>query len=94
MAHVKTHFFLKPVHNLDESVKSQFCSFPVIPAKAGIQYFQKLLDPGLRRGDESGTFYGFINLMPQKEDVCKCLVCKKRYFIDNPFSFIHTCGSQ
>jgi len=23
----------------------------VIPAKAGIQYFQEVLDPGLRRGD-------------------------------------------
>ena len=41
--------------NLDKLVKSQKTSFFVIPAKAGIQCFQKLmtdLDPGLRRGDD------------------------------------------
>jgi hypothetical protein len=39
----------------DELVKSQKTSFFVIPAKAGIQCFQKLitdLDPGFRRGDD------------------------------------------
>jgi len=32
----------------------------VIPAQAGIQCFQYVLDPGLRRGDENGTFYDAI----------------------------------
>jgi len=40
---------------IDALVKSQKTSFFVIPAKAGIQCFQKLitdLDPGFRRGDD------------------------------------------
>jgi len=40
---------------VDKLVKSQKISFFVIPAKAGIQSFQKLmpdLDPGFRRGDD------------------------------------------
>jgi hypothetical protein len=32
-------------------------SIYVIPAKAGIQVFQPLLDPGFRRGDAIGEFY-------------------------------------
>jgi hypothetical protein len=39
----------------DGLVKSQKTAFFVIPAKAGIQCFQKLmtdLDPGFRRGDD------------------------------------------
>jgi hypothetical protein len=31
--------------------KSHFCRICVIPAKAGIQYHQSLLDSGLRRSD-------------------------------------------
>jgi hypothetical protein len=30
--------------------------FPVIPAEAGIQYFQQVLDAGVRRQDASATF--------------------------------------
>ncbi len=44
-----------PLINNDSLVKSQKTSFFVIPAKAGIQCFQKLmtdLDPGFRRGDD------------------------------------------
>ncbi len=40
---------------IDSLVESQKTSFFVIPAKAGIQCFQKLmtdLDPGFRRGDD------------------------------------------
>jgi len=40
---------------IDSFVKSQKTSFSVIPAEAGIQYFQRLttdLDPGFRRGDD------------------------------------------
>jgi len=37
--------------NFDELVRSQKKHFSVIPAKAGIQDFQGLLDPGFRRGD-------------------------------------------
>jgi hypothetical protein len=38
-------------HKNDELVRSQEKHFSVIPAKAGIQVFQGLLDPGFRRGD-------------------------------------------
>jgi len=30
--------------------------FPVIPAEAGIQEYQGVLDPGFRRGDDFGDF--------------------------------------
>ena len=58
--HVLPHFSCdQKTHNLskriDSLVKSQKTSFFVIPAKAGIQCFQKLmtdLDPGFRRGDD------------------------------------------
>jgi hypothetical protein len=46
--------------NFDAFVKSPKTLFFVIPAEAGIQSFQALLDPGLRRGDGLGTFYEFI----------------------------------
>jgi hypothetical protein len=42
---------------IDELIKSQEMSLPVIPAKAGIQGKQELLDPGFRRGD---GFYDFL----------------------------------
>jgi len=35
----------------DEFVKSQETAFSVIPAEAGIQKNQRVLDPGFRRGD-------------------------------------------
>jgi hypothetical protein len=41
---------------IDGLVKIQKVPFSVIPAKAGIQEKQGLLDPGLRRGDGSGYF--------------------------------------
>ena len=41
---------------LDELVKSQKMASPVIPAKAGIQEKQALLDPGFRRGDGFDDF--------------------------------------
>jgi hypothetical protein len=40
----------------DELVKSRNSMEFVIPAKAGIQLFQDVLDPGFRRGDASGDF--------------------------------------
>ena len=43
------------INKLDKLVKSQKTSFSVIPAKAGIQCFQRVmtdLDPGFRRGDD------------------------------------------
>jgi len=42
--------------NIDELVKSRKSPFSVIPAKAGIQEYQGLLDPGFRRGDGSEDF--------------------------------------
>jgi hypothetical protein len=40
----------------DELVKSPKTPFSVIPAEAGIQECQQLLDPGFRRGDGLGDF--------------------------------------
>ncbi len=37
---------------IDEFVKSRNSIEYVIPAKAGIQLFQGVLDPGFRRGDD------------------------------------------
>jgi hypothetical protein len=37
--------------NIDEFVKSRNSIKFVIPAEAGIQLFQDVLDPGFRRGD-------------------------------------------
>jgi hypothetical protein len=42
--------------NVDELVRSQKMTSPVIPAKAGIQEKQSLLDPGFRRGDGFDDF--------------------------------------
>jgi len=42
---------------LDGLVKSHRMTSTVIPAKAGIQEKQELLDPGFRRGD---GFVGFL----------------------------------
>jgi hypothetical protein len=44
----------------DDLVKSLKLRFPVIPAKAGIQLSQDVLDPGFRRGDVEETFYEII----------------------------------
>ena len=41
---------------LDDLVKSRNSIKFVIPAKAGIQLFQDVLDPGFRRGDASRDF--------------------------------------
>jgi hypothetical protein len=40
----------------DDLVKSRNSIESVIPAKAGIQLFQYVLDPGFRRGDASRDF--------------------------------------
>jgi hypothetical protein len=40
----------------DDFVKSQNSIEFAIPAKAGIQLFQDVLDPGLRRGDDPKDF--------------------------------------
>ncbi len=42
--------------NFDVFVKSRISVFFVIPAEAGIQEYQGLLDPGFRRGDGLGDF--------------------------------------
>jgi hypothetical protein len=41
---------------IDDLVKSQKTPFSVIPAEAGIQEHQELLDPGFRRGDDLEDF--------------------------------------
>jgi hypothetical protein len=48
------------VLSVDSLVKSPGFAFPVIPVEAGNQYFQYVLDAGVRRHDASATFYGFI----------------------------------
>jgi hypothetical protein len=45
----------------DELVKSRNSIEFVIPAKAGIQLFQDVLDPGFRRGDVEEAFCEIIN---------------------------------
>jgi hypothetical protein len=42
--------------NIDGFVKSRNSIEFVIPAKAGIQLFQDVLDPGFRRGDAPSDF--------------------------------------
>jgi hypothetical protein len=42
--------------NIDGLAKSPKLPIFVIPAKAGIQEYQLLLDPGVRRGDGLGDF--------------------------------------
>jgi len=46
--------------NIDELVKSRNSIEFVIPAKAGIQLFQDVPDPGFRRGDAPRDFYEII----------------------------------
>ena len=46
--------------NYDKFVKSPFSPLFVIPAKAGIQLFQLVLDSGFHRSDGFWTFYEFI----------------------------------
>jgi hypothetical protein len=41
---------------LDKLVKSRNSAKFVIPAKAEIQLFQNVLDPGVRRGDDPRDF--------------------------------------
>jgi hypothetical protein len=41
---------------IDELVISRWIPFSVIPAEAGIQSFQAVLDPGVRRGDDMKDF--------------------------------------
>jgi len=49
---------------IDDLVKSRKTPFSVIPAEAGIQEHQELLDPGFRRGDdlEGFSFYETVKL--------------------------------
>jgi len=42
----------------DSLVKSQLFLLVVIPAKAGIQIIQKIMDSGFRRSDEFSDFLG------------------------------------
>jgi hypothetical protein len=42
--------------NIDEFVKSRIPIEFIIPAKAGIQLFHDILDPGFRRGDNPRDF--------------------------------------
>jgi hypothetical protein len=52
-----THFgIFCEIIKFDGLVKSLKMPFSVIPAKAGIQLFQDVLDPGFRRGDASRYF--------------------------------------
>jgi len=51
---LKTQIF--PFFNFDELVKSRNSIEFVIPAQAGIQLFQDVLDPGFRRGDDLRDF--------------------------------------
>jgi hypothetical protein len=52
----RCRFTKKPTTTIDELVKNRNSAKFVIPAKAGIQLFQDVLDPGVRRGDGFGDF--------------------------------------
>ncbi len=58
--------------NVDSLVKSLISCLVVIPAKAGIQLIQIVLDTGVRRYDGCGTFYEFINIKFNHE-LCRYL---------------------
>ena len=51
---------LEKSQNWDGVAKSRNSIEFVIPAKAGIQLFQDVLDPGFRRGDDPRDFYEAI----------------------------------
>jgi hypothetical protein len=53
---IRNKFEIQRVKN-DELVKSRISIKFVIPAKAGIQSFKGVLDPGLRRGDASWDLF-------------------------------------
>jgi hypothetical protein len=57
--------------NFDGFVKSPFCSMVVIPAKAGIQLFQDVLDPGFRRGDDWRYFLRDHQFLPANENLAQ-----------------------
>jgi hypothetical protein len=48
------------IYNFDGTLESTEFAFPVIPAEAGIQYFQYVLDAGVCRNGVSATFFSFI----------------------------------
>jgi hypothetical protein len=67
----------------DGLAKSPKLPIFVIPAKAGIQEYQLLLDPGLRRGDGLGDFLRMCHV---------CLISKRfpsssltKVIVDSPF---------
>ncbi|HBF44018.1 MAG TPA: hypothetical protein DDW42_10415 [Desulfobacteraceae bacterium] len=52
--------------NVDKLAKSQKVPLLVIPAKAGIQENQELLDSRFRGSDTILTFYEFVKVIPIK----------------------------
>ncbi len=56
--------------NIDGFVKSHESSFSVIPAQAGIQYFQVVLDACLRRHDGITVYYELVNIEHQVTELC------------------------
>jgi predicted AAA+ superfamily ATPase len=54
-------------YDFDELVKSRKMPFSVIPAKAGIQLIQDVLDPGVRRGDGQRDFLRVHQFLVQRQ---------------------------
>ena len=52
---------------LDEPVKSPLCTIFVIPAKAGIQLFQGIIDSRFRRSDGNSDFLRYHQTYDLKE---------------------------
>jgi len=52
------HFFMAVCKNFGGIVKSKILLFFVIPAKAGIQFFQLFLDSRFHGSDDFEIFYG------------------------------------
>jgi len=51
-----------PQPAFDELAKIDYSSLFVIPVNTGIQYFQVVLDTGLRRSDSAGDFLRHLHI--------------------------------
>ena len=67
----------------DELVKNQELTLPVIPAKAGIQEQQALLDPGFRRGDGFDDFLRSRQVCPPRKKSQPRIPFMVRYLTTN-----------
>ena len=72
--------------SLEGLLKSQEVAFSVIPAEAGIQGKQALLDPGFRRGDSFGNF---LQTHPVLKDKIKSLGSRYLLLVTHSLHFVN-----